>query len=171
MKDSEMAREERGLSLSMNAGAHRPLRKAPFVPSLRQWGKLELRPLPQHPGPSCWNSLPHCLPSTRPSRSTPQHQPRSRPYQVNRVLALEQLALPEKTRHRSFPLFGILVCREGWLIQLSKPTLLPTHLTMVPPEVPRVLRGLQFNWNAKTGQTGSITHNCGSDLLITKAEF
>lgn len=48
---------------------------------------------------------------------------------------------------------------------------LPANFTPVPSKVPIMLRCFQFNWNTKMGQTGSIRHNCGSDLLITKAEF
>lgn len=79
----------------------------------------------------------------------------------------------------SFPFLGILVCRgqRGWLIP-RVPQIhwhgivpLPANFTSVPSKVPIMLRCFQFNWNTKMGQTGSNRHNCGSDLLITKAEF
>lgn len=60
-----------------------------------------------------------------------------------------------------------------WVLQIHWHGIVPcpANFTPVPSKVPIMLRCFQFNWNTKMGQTGSIRHNCGSDLLIMKAEF
>lgn len=133
--------------------------------------KFGTQALPQHPAQSCWKALLDCLPSTWPSCSAPQ------PSTLQSALPSEQsvrtrTAHPtrEDTQPIPFPYSGSCWAGRADLSTLQT-TPLPTRFMLVPSEVPRVLRSLQFNWKTKMGQTGSIRHNCGSDLLITKAEF
>lgn len=124
MKQQE-GKEGGCLNLSTNTRTHRLLRKAPFALSLGLWEKLGTHALPQHPAQSCWNALLNCLPSTCLPVLPHSHQPCSRPYQVNRVFALEQLTLPVKTLNPFLSLIRDPAVQGGLTYPLSEPPLFP----------------------------------------------
>lgn len=137
--------------------------------SLTQLNWIALR----HSLPYVWPSISNLLLSTFQSASPST-------YKAFTHTSLWVLTLSLEDAHpHSFPFLGILVCKgqRGWLV-LRVPQIhwhgidpLPANFTPVPSKVPITLTCFQFNWNTKMGQTGSIRHNCGSDLLIMKVEF